>query len=256
MRDPGSLWVPLPENGRQGEHVKTQLIFHSTGTRASAAANAAYFARPDVVVESTFVVGLSREDPTVQLLDSAQTADANTSASARAIAVEVVGTGDDDFTPWQLAECIRLGRWAADHHPIARRVCPTHDGSGVGWHVMFGAPGPWTDVVGKVCPGDRRIAQLRRDVLPAIFTDERELDVDEPTLRRIIREEARVAVWDAIDPGKRLGDQPDNRMGLMLHDTHKTVRELYDTVFQIDHRSRDGRTVSILRGILPPHPGA
>lgn len=179
MRDPGSKWNPIPE-WNAGRYTKTQFIVHSTGTKASAANNARYFARPDVSVESTFVVGYGPSDPTLQLTDSRARADANTTASRRAISVEVVGTGDEPFTDWQVAELIRLGRWAADEHPIARRVCPTHSSSGFGWHVMFGAPGPWTNVRGKVCPGARRAAQLLAVVFPAIFR--RQTSTDLPDL--------------------------------------------------------------------------
>lgn len=40
---------------------------------------------------------------------------------------------------------------------------------GFGWHVMLGAPGPWTSEPGKTCPGARRIAQLLDTVFPAVF---------------------------------------------------------------------------------------
>jgi hypothetical protein len=171
-RDPGSTWRVLPEAPSQGSgNVKTQFIVHSTGTMASAAANFNYFARNDVVVESTFIVGLSPADPTLQILDSSAVADANGSANRRAIAVEVVGDGVGPFTDWQIAELVRLGRWARATHPIPARVIPSEAGPGFGWHVMFGAPGPWTSVRGKVCPGAKRTAQLKATVFPAIFAD-------------------------------------------------------------------------------------
>lgn len=167
-RDPGSLWSPLPEAAQQGSHAKDKFIVHSTGDRGSAEAIYRYFARPDVVVESTFVVGLSPADPTRQLLDSSAVADANWGANTTGISVEVVGTKDDPFTGWQIAELVRLGRWARAEHPIAARVCATATDSGLGWHVMFGAPGPWTPVA-KDCPGRTRIGQLKTVVFPAIL---------------------------------------------------------------------------------------
>lgn len=168
-RDPGSLWQPLVEWNDQGSYTKTQLIYHSTGTRASAAANYAYFGRRDVAVESTFIVGLGPADPTLQIMDSSARADANLTANARAISVELVGTGDDPYTDWQIAEAIRIGRWAVATHPIPKRIIPAHDQGGLGWHTMFGAPGPWTSVRGKVCPGGTRIDQLKTTVFPAVF---------------------------------------------------------------------------------------
>lgn len=168
-RDPGSTWKPLPEAGPPDGRTKTQLIVHSTGTLASAAANWGYFARGDIAVESTFIVGQSSADPTLQIMDSTDVADANGSANSRGISVEVVGDGVGGYTAWQVAELVRIGRWARATHGIPPRIIPSHTEGGFGWHVMFGAPGPWTSVVGKVCPGRLRIAQLQTTVFPAIF---------------------------------------------------------------------------------------
>lgn len=169
-RDANSLWSPLPESGSQGTGTKTQFIVHSTGDRGTAESVFNYFARPDVVVESTFIVGLSPADPTRQILDSSEVADANLTANVRAISVEVVGTEFDDYTDWQVSEIIRLARFAMANHPILPRVCPGPSDSGFGWHVMFGSPGPWTPVA-KSCPGALRIQRLNERVFPAIFAD-------------------------------------------------------------------------------------
>jgi hypothetical protein len=168
-RDPGSLWRPLPEAGAPDGYTKTQMIYHSTGTRGSAAGNWAYFARGDVLVESTFIVGYGPSDPTLQVMDSTDRADANGRANQRGISVETVGTGDEPFTDWQVRELIRLGRWARETHGILPRIIPSEPEGGFGWHVMFGAPGPWTSVPGKVCPGGRRIGQLKTVIFPAVF---------------------------------------------------------------------------------------
>jgi hypothetical protein len=168
-RDPGSTWKPLPEAGAPDGYTKTQMIYHSTGTRGSAAGNWNYFARGDVQVESTFIVGYSPSDPTLQIMDSTDRADANGRANQRGISVETVGTGDEPFTDWQVTELIRLGRWARETHGILPRIIPAEPEAGFGWHVMFGAPGPWTSVPGKVCPGGRRIGQLKTVIFPAVF---------------------------------------------------------------------------------------
>jgi hypothetical protein len=168
-RDPGSVWAPLPEAGAPDGLAKTQFIVHSTGTMASAAANRNYFLRADVVVESTFIVGLGPHDPTLQVMDSTDRADANGSANGRGISVEVVGDGTAGYTAWQRSELIRLGRWARQAHGIVPRVIPSESAGGFGWHVMFGAPGPWTTQRGKVCPGNARIRELKADIFPAIF---------------------------------------------------------------------------------------
>lgn len=169
-RNPGSVWQPLLEWDAQGTHVKDKFVVHSTGNVHDTAAGIyAFFNRPEVVVESTFVIGKTPADPTLQLLDSESIADANLGANATGISVEVCGGPDEPFTDWQVAELVRLGRWAMVAHPqILPRLCPSPTGAGFGWHVMWGAPSPWTPVA-KVCPGDVRIAQLKSTVFPAIF---------------------------------------------------------------------------------------
>jgi hypothetical protein len=170
-RDPGSLWSPLREAGTQGSHRKNKFIVHSTGDRGTAAAIFNYFNLERIAAESTFIVGRGPEDPTRQLLDSSERADANIAANDEGISVEVVGTGDDDYTDWQKSEIIRIGRWAREAHPdILPQVVPSaaQESAGYGWHVMFGAPGPWTGVA-KVCPGKLRIKRLQGEIFPAIF---------------------------------------------------------------------------------------
>jgi len=166
--DPGSLWVPLPEAGAPDGYVKNKFIVHSTGDNASAAAIDRYFRRGDIVVESTFIVGWGPEDPTRQIMDSTDHADANLAANQTGISVEVVGDGIQGYNAWQRAELIRLGLWSAANHPIPPQVIPDPDGAGFGWHIMFGSPGPWTGVA-KVCPGKQRTAELVGDIFPTIF---------------------------------------------------------------------------------------
>lgn len=169
-RDPGSIWSPLPEASAPDGYTKTQVIFHATGGAGSARGiRDNWFGRADVVVESTFIVGKGPWDPTLQMMDSTDRADANSSANTRGISVEVVCTGSEPYTDWQVSECIRIGRWARRVHGIPPRICRRHDDPGFGWHVLFGAPGPWTPSVGKVCPGGPAINQLKTGIFPAIF---------------------------------------------------------------------------------------
>lgn len=165
-RFPGATYLPLPEHDEQGSYTKTQLIFHSTGTKASAEANKRYFSRRDITVESTFIVNY--DGSCLQVMPASARADANGSANRRAMSVEVVGTADEPFTPDQLKTCIAIAQWACQEHPIERRKIPSESESGIGWHVMFGAPGPWTSVRGKQCPGGRRIVQVVHQIIPAV----------------------------------------------------------------------------------------
>ncbi len=165
-RMPGATWMLLPEANGQGSYRKTQLIYHSTGTKAGARANYKYFAQAKVAVESTFIVDYDGE--ILQVMPATARADANGKANQRAMSVEVVGTADEPYTAEQVAACIAIGRWATEEHPILPRVITSEITTGIGWHVMFGAPGPWTNVRGKACPGPQRIAQVRDVIIPAL----------------------------------------------------------------------------------------
>jgi hypothetical protein len=110
-----------------------------------------------------------------QWRDTSEQADANLHANGFAISVETADNAPRSaadlaaWTPKQVAALIRLGRWARQTHGIPPRICRTPTDAGFGWHAMWGAPSPWTPSSGKVCPGARRIAQLRTVILPAIF---------------------------------------------------------------------------------------
>jgi hypothetical protein len=110
-----------------------------------------------------------------QWRDTSEQADANLHANDFAISVETADNAPRSaadlaaWTPKQVAALIRLGRWARATHGIPPRICRTPTDAGFGWHAMWGAPSPWTPSSGKVCPGARRIAQLRTVILPAIF---------------------------------------------------------------------------------------
>lgn len=202
-RDPRSIWKPLPEAGAPDGHIKTQFIVHSTGANNTAASTWRHFSQ-FTDAESTFIIGTGPVDPTLQLMDSTDRADANGSANTRAISVEVVGDGVGGFNDWQRAELIRLGRWARTVHPrILPRLIPAHDQPGFGWHVQFGAPGPWTSIVGKTCPGPRRITELKADIFPAIFANQED-DMAGP-----IAEEIRDVLYEGNAPeGSKTGTPP------------------------------------------------
>jgi hypothetical protein len=202
-RDSGSVWKPLPEAGAPDGYTKTQMIYHSTGTRGSAAGNWNYFFRADVLVESTFIVGYSPSDPTLQIMDSTDRADANGRANQRGISVETVGTGDEPFTDWQVQELIRLGLWARKTHGILPRIIPSEPEGGFGWHVMFGAPGPWTSSPGKVCPGAVRIQQLKTVIFPAIFAGTFPVEDDMTPDQARVLTETRNAVQALIGVAER-----------------------------------------------------
>src|SRR5204863_7485682 len=100
-------------------------------------------ARPHDGLEWHFEVML--DGSIEQQVDTAVRADANYHANGFAISIETEGLGDGEWTPAQLDSLVALILWCVDMHPtIALQVCDRWDGSGIGYHVMFGAPGPWT----------------------------------------------------------------------------------------------------------------
>lgn len=119
-------------------------------------------------LESQFWVG--RDGDLEQYGDTEIRADANLAANPFAVSIETESSiaATEPWTDKQVATLIRLLDWLCTVHPeIKRQQVPTWDGSGIGWHIMFGAPGPWTPVA-KSCPGPARIVQARDVIIPAV----------------------------------------------------------------------------------------
>lgn len=90
-------------------------------------------------------------------------ADANREANDIAVSTETASTVNaaEPWSPPQVRTIVRWLVWCSTEAPaIKAQLCPSPRGSGIGWHVMFGAPGPWTPARGKVCPGPARIKQV------------------------------------------------------------------------------------------------
>lgn len=104
-----------------------------------------------------------------QQVDTGLRADANYKANPFAISVETEGKGEGSWTDAQLDSCVYLAEWAMKHHPkILRQRCNRWDGSGFGFHTMWGAPSNWTPVA-KSCPGPNRKVQFENELLPRIL---------------------------------------------------------------------------------------
>ncbi len=151
-RDPGSVWRPLPEAGAPDGHTKTQWIVHSTGTLATARNNAAFSPAPRC--------GRSRPSSSASTPPTRRCRSwtpptrphANTTASRRAIAVEIVGTGDMPFTPPQVGELIRIGRWAAWSIRHRRQGLPHSRRPGCGGTSCSAPPAPGRRSWGRSAP--------------------------------------------------------------------------------------------------------
>lgn len=130
-----------------------------------------YFNGPSNGVESHFYV---RFDGTVeQYRDTGYEADANLEANSFLeggtvygfVSIETQGRGSGEWTPAQLESIKRLLLWLRATHGVPLVVCPGPREPGVGYHIMFGSPGPWTTKV-KTCPGPDRIKQYWNVIVP------------------------------------------------------------------------------------------
>ena len=122
-----------------------------------------YFRDRSGGIESHFHI--ARNGTVEQYRDTDYQADANHQANDFAVSIETQGYGDGTWSPAQLAAIKALLKWLHDVHDIPLEKCEVWDGRGVGYHVQFGAPGPWTPVA-KSCPGPKRIQQFHQVLVP------------------------------------------------------------------------------------------
>lgn len=146
------------------------VILHTDAGNSASLYN--YFNGPSGGIESHFHI--PKKNPVEQYRDTAFEADANLQANSFLrngkrygfISVETQGLATDPWTDYQLAEIKKLILWARKTHPLIQlRVCPGPFDAGIGYHTLFGSPGPWTPVA-KSCPGPLRIKQFNQVLVP------------------------------------------------------------------------------------------
>lgn len=130
-----------------------------------------YFNGPSGGIESHFFV---RKDGVVeQYRDTKYEADANYHANSFIkngklygyVSIETQGLASGEWNEAQLREIKKLLLWLSKTHGFPLKRCATATDPGVGYHVMFGAPGPWTPVA-KSCPGPGRVKQFNDVLVP------------------------------------------------------------------------------------------
>ena len=145
----------LPESKTQPHITARAVVMHSAAGRGSLY----NFFLKSSSLESHFWVA---EDGRIeQYIDTGHRADANRNANGFAISIETESS-PAATEPWnavQFMAIVRLVRWCCTEHHIPARNIPAWDSSGIGWHIQFGSPGPWTPVA-KSCPGPARIRQM------------------------------------------------------------------------------------------------
>lgn len=92
-------------------------------------------------------------------------ADANLDANDFAVSIETQGYGAGRWNDKQLDSIKRLLLWLHDEAGIPLRKVRRWNGSGVGYHTLFGSPSHWTPVA-KSCPGPDRIRQFDEVLVP------------------------------------------------------------------------------------------
>lgn len=130
-----------------------------------------YFNGPSGGVESHMY--LTYDGKWEQYRDTTREADANLKGNSFVIngkrygflSVETEGFANENWTATQLAEIKDFIAWASKEHGFPLRVCPAWNKAGIGYHTLFGAPGPWTPVA-KSCPGPKRIKQFNTVIVP------------------------------------------------------------------------------------------
>lgn len=126
-----------------------------------------FFASRSGGIESHFHV---RKDGVVeQYRNIFWQADANLNANDFSVSIETQGFGAGEWTVAQIAAIKALLLWLHSEADIPLIRCTAWNGKGVGYHVMFGAPGPWTPVA-KSCPGPDRIRQFDTVLVPWMKT--------------------------------------------------------------------------------------
>lgn len=161
---PFAVHRPLPENNTEPRIVPKAVIAHSAGSTGSLYG---YWLN-GTNLESHFWI--SWRGKIEQYMDTERQADANGEANSFAISIETDSTryATEGWSKEQKDALIKLIDWCCDTHGIPREQMEDKTDPGLGWHIMFGAPGPWTPARGKVCPGPRRIVEFRQEIIPTV----------------------------------------------------------------------------------------
>lgn len=130
-----------------------------------------FFNGPSGGIESHFHI--QKKGGVEQYRDTGFEADANLKANSFLdgrtrkgfVSIETQGLERGEWTDQQLTSIKTLLEWLSKEHDFPLRKCPGPFTPGVGFHVLFGAPGPWTPVA-KSCPGPDRVAQFHGVLVP------------------------------------------------------------------------------------------
>jgi peptidoglycan hydrolase-like protein with peptidoglycan-binding domain len=154
---PGSRLRLLPESKTADRINPRMTILHSAVGEDSPYE---YFKREGVRVESHAWVSLDGRVET--FMGYNVKADANYRANAFAYSIETADNGSPDTFKWtepQMNTLAIMCAWSCRVNGSNPEAARAWDGTGIGFHTQFGAPGKWTPVA-KTCPGHARIKQF------------------------------------------------------------------------------------------------
>lgn len=130
-----------------------------------------YFKNDSNGIESHFHV--PKAGPIQQYRDTHFEADANLKANSFTtprgrygfVSIETQGLAAGEWNDHQLDQLKRLLTWLSETHDFPLEKCEGPFSPGVGYHTLFGAPGPWTPAA-KTCPGPDRVRQFNNLLVP------------------------------------------------------------------------------------------
>jgi hypothetical protein len=174
---PGIQWRPLPKPSTTKMSAHDVVVIHTMV--GSLEGTDGYFRRLTNGVNSHFGTG---GDGTIrQWVDTAVRSGANGDGNYRCISIENADMGPQfpawntndgaavpPFTPQQIEANARICAWAHQAHGIPLELIPDSKPGrrGIGFHRLgvpgYAVPGGelWSSARGKVCPANRRIAQI------------------------------------------------------------------------------------------------
>lgn len=203
-RYPDAQWRPLGPQAEPRLHRKHIIVLHTMV--GSLDGTDSYFRQNGYSgVESHFGVG--NEGTVYQWQNTTHQADAQGEGNDNCISIETADTGPgfrgwsgSDVPAWteaQLDAIADLVDWLCRTHNIPRRLIPDSGDrrKGIGYHRQGVDPWreagaeTWSSAYGKVCPGDRRIHQIKTEIIPRVRGGDWFDMATKKDLREVLREE-------------------------------------------------------------------
>ena len=175
---PKATWRPVVGVDKDPPIVAVGVILHVRGGTGDSLFG--YFNGPSGGIESHFY--LNNKLDWEQYRDTDREADANYKGNSWVVdgirygflSVETEGGANGAWSDGVIAELQEFLMWASTEHKFPLRKATGFHGTGVGYHVQFGAGlglDAWSNAAGKVCPGPERIAQYYNTIVPWMNAD-------------------------------------------------------------------------------------